>query len=476
MEIEDHLIQWHKKTLAWKSGNDDNYENNICEWHKNSKKTPKPYSIHEAIVQYVCGANKYKSNIVNHNLYIIPSETNTFDRIYKDLLEIMYKAPRPTQDITIYRYKSRPYICGKEVELVAGAKIPSIIPLSTSLSQGFVLAWQAKIKEGIEEQQSALQKYSKLHEQIKNGNSIITNDGKLVQKKTIENVINKLSDLKDIIPDDCCIYEIKINANTPCVLTGRLPDGNAFKLPDGTRNSISMYDEYEVVLPPGILTVTEVVTKREISEDDKEQWTKELETNKDNKGDYLIKWLENHRTLTLYKCTYEPFNKLHKVSVSNNLKDHTFKQTEIYQKLMSLLEGVKPFMLYEDPNYVPSTFIYHKDYLCNKDKFLQDIRDGVYGPPVLNDTGGVELIMFKAPDAYQQTAGAKPSKLQTLIQKHKEAVKEMLAAQKAYTQAVRKNKLSSSELKKLADKGFRAEAKAMKAFEAVKAAKRMGQK
>lgn len=406
----------------------------------------------------------------------------------------MHKAPRPTKDITLYRYKSRPFLCGHEVKLEKNTKIPSLIPLSTSLSQGFVLAWQAKIKETIENSKTLLQDYKKKRARLLTpGYKDDNENGELLTLEQLDKGIKKLEDLEHIIPDDCCIYEITISKDTPCILTGRIPDGK----PYNTTKSVSMFDEYEVLLPPGVLTVTEIIDKH-ISEDDKQKWKDELTNNKDNKGKYLDDWLKDNRTtVRLYKCTYEPFKELHKVSVDNNLKSifykqkgetntlnmqdriNEFKQSSIYKNLMSLMEDVvKPYTLegYKGPNYVPSTFIYHKDYLCNKDKVLQDIRDGVYGPPVLNDTGGVELIMFKAPDAYQQTAGAKPSKLQTLIQKHKEAVKEMLAAQKAYTQAVRKNKLSSSELKKLADKGFRAEAKAMKAFEAVKAAKRMGQK
>ena len=60
---------------------------------------------------------------------------------------------------------------------------------------------------------------------------------------------------------------------------------------------------------------------------------------------------------------------------------------------------------------------------------------------------------------------AQEKRLKALTQKHEALQKKMLEVQSAYTRAVRQGKTPDAQLRKMADKGFKAEIDTLKALD-----------
>lgn len=199
------------------------------------------------------------------------------------LLKLINNAPRPTTTVTLYRYKRPLMYCGRSpTHPIKNDELTSLAPMSTSLSKEFALAWS----------------------------------------------VEKPNDIK------CCVYEITINADTPCILLGRLPT-------DAAKNNIqiSQYNEYEVLLPPGVLTVKgqreetfvyenivnrlselgdcsslmDLETAKEIL--DKEKNANSLNEQKNK----LLQEYRQERTIHVYECTYMPLT-LYRAPIINPMK------------------------------------------------------------------------------------------------------------------------------------------------------------
>lgn len=274
--FEKTLLNLHKATVKYVNNDHD---------IGNSVNTDQQIDINTIILirQHLAWNFSYRSLCLEGDGHGVMMRRNTFGKEtvyenYKNFLDVINNAPKASKDITVYR-SARMYTPpdGKGklrvMEPSIGLKIPNFIPLSTSMSKAFVLDWR-------------IGKYM----------SWLNNPAYDIQKdkSNAHFAEYKNSEL------GCCLYKITVEAGTPLLMTGDVP----YMYNLLTRIAGNKYDEFEIVLPPGILTVTEITTETHMYDDI--QNSCELSSNQDR-----IKYIELEGSTVSVKviyCKYQPMD------------------------------------------------------------------------------------------------------------------------------------------------------------------------
>lgn len=259
------MEDWYTRTLKWKDDNKDDFMN---KYNCNKQLV----EGHQGILNHLTlGSWFFSARAVRNEMgaILVGDKDNGRERIlspelvdkFSRLINLINQAPRPSESVRVYRYKI-PYKKPKqqtncndydEVIPAPGAIIPSLVPMSTSLSLEFVLAWMLE-----------------------------RNDGKF---------------------NTCCIYQIDLSAETPCMLLGKpAPDQQT----TSCAKQLSAYNEYEVALLPGELRVTGSYQHTFTFADVIQFLTQHGNTSSLLESNANI-YNETPYTVTVYTCTYAPF-------------------------------------------------------------------------------------------------------------------------------------------------------------------------